>query len=137
MTGEGEKCLDSKPVLIVGAGMAGLSCAVHLHRAGIAVKVFEASDGVGGRVRTDIVDGFRLDRGFQVYLDAYEETGKLLDLPALDLQAFEPGALVYRGGKLHRLMDVFRRPGSALESLKAPVGSFGIRRVLGGCARRF
>lgn len=124
MTGEGEKCLDSKPVLIVGAGMAGLSCAVHLHRAGIAVKVFEASDGVGGRVRTDIVDGFRLDRGFQVYLDAYEETGKLLDLPALDLQAFEPGALVYRGGKLHRLMDVFRRPGSALESLKAPVGSF-------------
>lgn len=114
----------SNPVLIVGAGMAGLSCAVQLHRAGIPVQVFEASDGVGGRVRTDIVNGFRLDRGFQVYLDAYEETGKLLDLAALDLRRFEPGALVYTGDGLHRLMDVFRRPGSALASLNAPVGSF-------------
>ena len=112
------------PVVIIGAGMAGLSCAVHMHAAGIPVRVLEASDGVGGRVRTDLVDGFRLDRGFQVYLDAYPETGKLLDLGALKLRSFEPGALVYKEGSLHRLMDVFRRPLAALASLRAPIGSF-------------
>lgn len=113
----------SKPVILVGAGMAGLACAVRLHEAGVPVRVLEASDGVGGRVRTDLVDGFRLDRGFQVYLDAYPETGKLLDLDALDLKRFEPGALVFRNGRLHRLMDVFRRPSTALASVRAPVGS--------------
>ncbi len=112
------------PVVIIGAGMAGLSCAVHLHAAGISVRVLEASDGVGGRVRTDVVDGFRLDRGFQVYLDAYPETGKLLDLDALNLRSFEPGALVYKDSGLHRLMDVFRRPLAARASLQAPIGSF-------------
>jgi len=110
------------PVLIVGAGMAGLSCAVHLQRAGVPVRIFEASDGVGGRVRTDVVDGFLLDRGFQVYLDAYPETGALLDLEALELKAFEPGALVFDGRKLQRLMDVFRRPSSAWASATAPIG---------------
>lgn len=50
----------------MGAGVAGLVCARILSRAGVVVKVFEASDGVGGRVRTDEVDGFLLDRGFQV-----------------------------------------------------------------------
>lgn len=113
-----------RPIVVVGAGMAGLSCALHLHEAGLPVQVFESSDGVGGRVRTDLVDGFRLDRGFQVYLDAYVETGKLLNLEALDLRKFEPGALVYKDGKLYRLMDVFRRPGAIFESLKAPIGSF-------------
>ena len=57
------------PVVIVGAGLAGLSCAVHLHEAGHRVEIYEASDGVGGRVRSDHVDGFTLDRGFQVALD--------------------------------------------------------------------
>lgn len=113
-----------RPVLIVGAGMAGLSCAVHLHRAGLNVRIFEADKAVGGRVQTDTVDGFLLDRGFQVYLDAYPETGKLLDLKALDLKSFKPGALVYRNGKLCRLMDVFRCPGNFWSSATAPVGSF-------------
>jgi phytoene dehydrogenase-like protein len=94
---------STEPVLIVGAGMAGLSCAVHLNRAGIPFRIYEASDEVGGRVRTDPVDGFLLDRGFQVYLDTYPETGNLLDLEALDLRPFEPGALVFKHGKLHRL----------------------------------
>ena len=121
----------SPPVLIVGAGMAGLACAVQLHRAGRQVRIFEVSDAVGGRVRTDKVDGFLLDRGFQVYLDRYPETGKLLDLEALDLKAFEPGALIYRRGRLHRLMDVFRRPASAWSSLTAPVGSLSDKLRVG------
>jgi len=53
-------------VIVVGAGLAGLSCAVRLHELGHRIRVFEAADGVGGRVRTDNVDGFLLDRGFQV-----------------------------------------------------------------------
>ena len=104
--------------------MAGLACAVQLHRAGRQVRIFEASDAVGGRVRTDKVDGFLLDRGFQVYLDAYPETGALLDLKALNLRKFEPGALIFNGKRLKRLMDVFRRPASAWTSATAPIGGF-------------
>lgn len=92
-----------KRVLIVGGGLAGLACAVRLQEAGAQPLIVEASDDVGGRVRTDLVDGFRLDRGFQVYLDAYPEAGKFLDLPRLDLRPFQPGALVYPGGRLHRV----------------------------------
>jgi phytoene dehydrogenase-like protein len=112
-----------KRVLIVGGGLAGLACAVRLREAGAQPLIFEASDDVGGRVRTDMVDGFRLDRGFQVYLDAYPEAGKFLDLPRLDLRPFRPGALVYLDGRLHRVMDVFRDPRHLLASALAPVGS--------------
>ena len=111
----------SFPVLIVGAGLSGLTCALHLHEAGVPVHIIEAGDGVGGRVRTDRVEGFLLDRGFQVYLSAYPQAGELLDLEDLDLHAFEPGAIVYDGKGLIRVMDVFRRPryliGSALSSI--------------------
>lgn len=86
------------PVIIVGAGLAGLSCAVGLHEAGHRVEIHEASDGVGGRVRSDVVDGFTLDRGFQVALTAYPEMHRQLDIDALNLQAFEPGALIWRNG---------------------------------------
>ena len=111
------------PVLIVGAGLSGLTCALRLHEAGIPIHVIEASDGVCGRVRTDRVDGFLLDRGFQVYLSAYPEAGELLDLKALDLHAFDPGAIVYDGCRLNRVMDVFRKPRFMLESALSPIGS--------------
>ncbi|MFN0126719.1 MAG: FAD-dependent oxidoreductase [Verrucomicrobiales bacterium] len=112
-----------KRVLIVGGGLAGLACAVRLHEAGAQPLILEASDDAGGRVRTDVVDGFRLDRGFQVYLDAYPEAGKLLNLPRLDLRPFKPGALVFLDGRLQRVMDVFRDPRHVLTSALAPVGS--------------
>jgi phytoene dehydrogenase-like protein len=54
-----------KPTTI-GAGISGLSAGLHLHRKGFTVKIIEASDRVGGRIKTDVVDGFRLDQGFQV-----------------------------------------------------------------------
>ena len=79
-------------VIVVGGGLAGLSCARSLLRAGLRPLVLEASDAAGGRVRTDRVDGFLLDRGFQVFLTAYPESRKVWDLPALGLRAFEPGA---------------------------------------------
>ena len=114
---------QSEEIIIIGAGLSGLACAIALHKAGKRPLLLEASDGPGGRVRTDAVDGFLLDRGFQVYLNAYPTAGQLLDLPKLDLHAFEPGALVYRGGKLHRVIDAFRRPKEVFNSALAPIGS--------------
>ncbi len=114
---------QSPSVIIIGAGLSGLACAIKLQEAEIPFLLLESSDAPGGRVRTDRVDGFLLDRGFQVYLDAYPEAGKLLDLPALDLRPFSPGALVFHGGKMHRVMDVFRRPSSLIPSAFAPIGN--------------
>ena len=76
----------SSPVLIIGAGMAGLTCAVTLHRANIPFLIFDRGNEVGGRVRTDEVDGYRLDRGFQVLLTAYPEAQRFLDYEKLELQ---------------------------------------------------
>jgi phytoene dehydrogenase-like protein len=112
-----------KKVLIVGGGLAGLACALRLHESGARPCIFEGSDGVGGRVRTDQLDGYLLDRGFQVFLDAYPEAGHLLDKKSLDLQAFRPGALIYQTSGMRRVMDVFREPRHLVESALAPVGS--------------
>ncbi len=85
--------------------------------------ILEGGDAVGGRVRTDLVGGFLLDRGFQVFLDAYPEAGALLDKQSLDLRPFKPGALVFAQGRLRRVMDVFREPRHLLTSALAPIGS--------------
>ncbi len=112
------------PVVVVGAGLAGLACARALVQAGVAVQVLEASDRPGGRVRTEQVDGFRINRGFQVLLTAYPEARRVLDLKALQLRRFAPGAQVFRGGKLHTLSDPFRRPLDVARTAVAPLGSF-------------
>ncbi|WP_052022397.1 NAD(P)/FAD-dependent oxidoreductase [Actinotalea ferrariae] len=100
------------PVVVVGAGLAGLACARRLHAAGVPVLVLEASDGVGGRVRTDVVDGFRCDRGFQLLNPAYPEVPRVLDIPGLDLRAFGPGVVVAHAGRRHLLGDPRRLPAS-------------------------
>ncbi len=112
-------------VLIVGAGLAGLNCARELHRHGVSCKVIEASDGVGGRVRTDEVDGFLLDRGFQVLLTAYPEAQRVLDYDALDLRSFYDGALVRFDGAFHRVADPLREPLAAPSTVFSPVGTLG------------
>lgn len=80
-------------VVVVGAGLAGLAAASRLQRAGVEVLVCEASDDVGGRVRTDIVDGFRVDRGFQVLLPGYPELRRQVDLKRLTLRPFTRGVI--------------------------------------------
>jgi phytoene dehydrogenase-like protein len=97
-------------VVVIGAGLAGLSCALSLQAAGVAVTLLEASDTPGGRVQTDLVNGFHLDRGFQVLLTAYPAAKRLLDYSGLQLKKFEPGALVWHGGRFHRFADPFRNP---------------------------
>ncbi len=109
--------------LIVGAGVAGLACARHLSQHGLTFVVLEAADGIGGRVRTDKTDGFLLDRGFQVLLSAYPEVRAQLDLRALDLHPFYPGALIWFGGRFHRVADPLRRPLAGLRTLFTPIGS--------------
>ncbi len=113
------------PVVIVGAGLAGLACAQDLSRAGIECQVLEASDGVGGRVRTDAIDGFLLDRGFQVLSTAYPEVVRRLDADALDLQTFEPGAVIRVGGGFHHVADPRRKPMRIPSTLSAPIGTLG------------
>ena len=109
--------------LVIGAGLAGLTCARRLHERGLDVQILESSDRVGGRVQTDTVDGFRLDRGFQVLLTAYPETQRELDYDALDLHAFRDGALVRYNGRFHRIADPRRHPWDAPRTLLAPIGS--------------
>ena len=115
--------MDRPEVLIVGAGLAGLCCGRRLFQGGVSFQILEASDDVGGRVRTDRVDGFLLDRGFQIYLTAYPEGRRVLDYDELNLRRFTRGALVWYGGRLRRLADPRSAPLAALRSLFNPVGT--------------
>ena len=109
--------------VVVGAGLAGLCAAIEIQRAGFRVAVLEAQDDVGGRVRTDEVDGFLLDRGFQVLLTGYPELGRFVDLGDLDLRPFDPGALVWHDGRGHVVSDPFRAPLSLPQTATAPIGT--------------
>jgi len=115
--------LKQADVIVIGAGVSGLACALSLKRAGKSVRVLEASDDVGGRVRSDMVDGFVLDRGFQVLLTAYPTCRDLLDYRQLRLGHFDPGALIRTGTRDSTFSDPFRSPGEALATIMTPVGS--------------
>ncbi len=115
--------MTDAPIVVVGAGLAGLACAVALHHAGREVIVLEASDAVGGRVRTDHVDGYLLDRGFQVLLTAYPEAHRQLDLPALELRTFDPGALIQLGASSSVIADPFRSPRRVLDAMRSPAAT--------------
>lgn len=117
----------AKPVIVIGAGLSGLRAASLIQSAGREVVVLEASDAPGGRVRSDRVDGFRLDRGFQVLLTEYPEVRSALDLKALDLKPFAPGAMIFRGGSFTKLCDPMRRPIDGALSLFGPPGELADR----------
>lgn len=94
-----------------------------LQEHGIEAQIIEAADALGGRVRTDRLDGFTLDRGFQVLLSAYPAAQKLLDYEKLNLRAFTPGAMVRHSGRFEKISDPRRRPWQLMRTLGADVGS--------------
>ncbi len=116
-------------ILVVGAGLAGLTCAKVLAESGYDVRVLEASDAAGGRVRTDhSADGFLLDRGFQVLFTAYPAVQRHLDLKALRLRSFTPGAVLVRDGQAHLIGDPVRRLTLLGPTLRNPLLTFGDKR---------
>src|SRR5690242_19648411 len=103
--------VETPPVIVVGAGLAGLTCARLLTDSGISVTVVEAGDAIGGRVRTDRTsEGFVLDRGFQVLFTAYPALRRVLDLRTLDLRLFDNGAAVVTVNGPVFLRDPLRHP---------------------------
>lgn len=104
--------------IVVGAGLAGLACALDLCRAGRRVALLEASDAVGGRMRTDTRDGFLLDRGFQVFNTAYPQVKRRMDLRGLRLRPFTPGFVVHTPSGPVRLTDPTRDQKAAVSLLK-------------------
>jgi len=123
-------------VIVVGAGLAGLCCARELHAAGVEVLVLERGDAPGGRMRTDEVDGFLLDRGFQVLLTAYPEARRALDYERLRLRPFENGTLIRRDGGFARIADPFRHPLQAIRSLSDAPGSLSDKLRVARLRRR-
>ncbi len=113
----------SHPIVIIGAGLAGLNCARILHEQGDRVLLIDAHDRIGGRVQTDLVNGFQLDHGFQVFQTAYPEAKLALDYADLQLTQLETGALIRHRGRWVRMADPWRQPQYALTTLFNSVGN--------------
>ncbi|MCB2406391.1 protoporphyrinogen/coproporphyrinogen oxidase [Hymenobacter lucidus] len=129
---------SASPIIIIGAGMAGLTCANYLHRAGRSVLVLDAADAVGGRVRTHVTpDGFRLDRGFQVLQTRYPEVQRLLDYGALQLRAFRSGAVIrLADGRQTTLVNPLDQPLAAFSALASPIGTLSDKLRILALAQR-
>ncbi|NBB21006.1 NAD(P)-binding protein [Runella sp. CRIBMP] len=110
-------------VIIIGAGIAGLSCANYLLHFGVTPLVLEAAEAVGGRVRTDKVDGYLLDRGFQILLTAYPEAQRLLNYNTLALKSFRSGALIRKDNAFSVISDPFKEPAQVFKTLFSSVGT--------------
>ena len=124
----------SADVVVVGAGLAGLACAHDLARHGLDVQVLEAGDAVGGRVRSDRVDGFTLDRGFQVLNTAYPALLAVLGpdgMAALDVRAFDPMVRIRRHDELVELGNPLQRPTSLGSAVRLPVGGVAGKAAAG------
>ena len=116
--------------IVVGAGLAGLVAARILRRAGWEVVVLEASDGIGGRVRTDVVEEFQLDRGFQTLFTAYPSVQRQLDLKALKPRRFDAGVVIAEGGRWNEFGDPFKDLKSLAPSVLSSVATVRDKRLL-------
>ena len=110
-------------VIIIGAGVSGLAAALHLKSQGITPLVLEASDSPGGRMKTDEMDGFLLDRGFHIFLTAYPEAKALLDYDALDFKPFYNGACIRYEDSFHKVADPWRHPKDAIDTITNNIGT--------------
>ncbi|MFT6338743.1 MAG: phytoene dehydrogenase-like protein [Cyclobacteriaceae bacterium] len=114
---------EENNIIIVGAGISGLVAAIELEKKGYSTTILEASDRVGGRVKTDYQNGYQFDHGFQVLLIAYPELKKYLNLEALKLRYFMPGARIYRDTNIFMLADPLRQPSALFSAIFSPAGS--------------
>ncbi|MEM7109037.1 MAG: NAD(P)/FAD-dependent oxidoreductase [Bacteroidota bacterium] len=112
-------------VVIIGAGIAGLTCAIELEKRGTHPLIIEATDRVGGRVKTDEKDGYLMDHGFQVLLTAYPEAQHYLNYDKLELKTFDPGAIIYEVNRRYEISDPLRNPSSVFSMAFSPVGGLG------------
>ncbi len=112
-------------ITIIGAGLAGLTAALELHKNNLEFTLIEGSDKVGGRVRTDLVDGYRLDRGFAVFLEAYPLAKELLNYSELDLKRFKSGTLIRYNNRFIKVSDPWKEPWTVFGTLFSPFGTFG------------
>jgi phytoene dehydrogenase-like protein len=110
---------QTAPLLVVGAGVAGLVCAIELHRAGRAVLVLDAASEVGGRVRSTTRDGVVCDHGFQVLFTAYPTLRRYLDLDALAPRTFLPAARIVQGGRASLIGDALSDPSLLIDTVMA------------------
>lgn len=103
--------------VIIGGGISGLICAIELEKAGVSCTLIEKEERVGGRVKSDVVDGVPLDYGFQVLLTAYPEARRYLNYNKLDLKTFVPGALLHTSDQSSQFGDPLRGGGSWFNTL--------------------
>lgn len=122
-------------VVVVGAGLAGLSAATRLAAAGVDVHVVEAGGHVGGRLATERIDGFVVDRGFQVLNTGYPRAADL-DLGALRLGWFGRGAVIRVDGTAHRVVDPRQRPYEGIRTAATPIGSLRDKAALAAFSLR-
>ena len=113
----------SPSIHIIGGGISGLIAARVLEEHGLSATIIEATDRLGGRVKTDVLDGYSLDRGFQVLLTAYPAAKKYLDFDALALQEFLPGSAIFKNGKQKIIGDPLRNLSLLLPTLVSGIGT--------------
>lgn len=116
--------MNEQKIYIIGAGLSGLVAALELEKAGYSPIILESTDRVGGRMKTDEVDGFLLDHGFQVLLTAYPEVKKYLNIPALNLKNFDPGAIIFDELDSYIISDPLRNPLKVVGMAFSKVGTF-------------
>lgn len=109
---------------IIGGGISGLIAAIVLEQNGYSPVIIEATDSVGGRVKTDLIDGYQLDRGFQVLLTAYPAAQKYLDFESLELQKLLPGASIFKNGKQNIIGDPLRDLSLLFSTIFSRIGNF-------------
>ena len=111
-------------IVIIGAGIAGLACAMKLKKNNRNFIIIEQSDRVGGRVGSIKENEYIFDLGFQVYNTEYYETNSLLNLKELKLKVFKPGASIYNGRRFEILSDPFRDPSTIFETFFSGMTTF-------------
>jgi phytoene dehydrogenase-like protein len=116
--------------VIIGAGIAGLACAKVVQQSGRSHTILESGNHLGGRIQTDVVDGFQLDHGFQVVQTGYSDIGQYLNLEELQLKKFPAGVVVRLNGRFHVIADPRHHPRHLLSTLASPIGSISDRMAM-------